>query len=335
MAEDFGIYLSLAKDGHIKRDLTGPAGKISLEDTTIQDELILFSELNFEPYALVVDLVRNCAGSIMVQDEGHYGEVDMKEFQFMVDTVIDLVTTMEKETPLYGTLLRTQIEDRITADDGTAMYPIHTGQELVALLTRIMQFQFVVNEVLHDLGEKSPLAPEKYEGLWELPVTEILTLGDGLSTQYHFRSAVDYYHFLLLHFVADESNVTLCQCCGRYFIPKTKKKTLYCDRILKDNKTCKEWGPILKHKLAAQRSEVIEAFDRAKRKMYKRYERAAYQINQKPSEKDLSYAEYYEWLDRATKARDDYLAGKIAEAECLQQIRDREDEDGNLAKHMV
>lgn len=109
MAEDFGLYLSSTKDGHIKRDLAGPAGKVSLDDTTIQDELILFSELNFEAYALVVDLVRNCAGSIMVQDEGHYGEVDMKEFQFMVDTVIDLVTTMGKESPLYGTLLRTQI----------------------------------------------------------------------------------------------------------------------------------------------------------------------------------------------------------------------------------
>ena len=252
MAAEYGLYLSALSDGHIKRDLAGPAGKVSLEDTTIQDELILFSELNFEPYALVVDIVRNCAGSIMVQDEGHYGEVDMKEFQFMVDTVIDLVTTMEKESPLYGTLLRTQIEDQITADDGTAMYSIRTGQELVALLTGVMQFQFAVNEVLHDLCEKTPLEPKKYEGLWEMPVTEALLLKeDGLTTQYHFRSAVDYYHFLLLHFVVGKPNVALCQCCGRYFIPKTKKKTLYCDRVLKDNKTCKEWGPVLKHKLAA------------------------------------------------------------------------------------
>jgi hypothetical protein len=257
----------------------------------------------------------------MVQDEGHYGEVDMKEFQFMVDTVIDLVTTMGKESPLYGTLLRTQIEDRIMADDGTAMYPIRTGQELVTLLTGVMQFQFVVNEVLHDLCEKAPLEPKKYKGLWEMSVTEALLLKkDGLTTQYHFRSAEDYYHFLLLHFVAGKPNVALCQCCGRYFIPKTKKKTLYCDRVLKDDKTCKEWGPILKHKLAAQRDEVIKAFDQAKRKMYKRYERAESGINQKPSRKDLSYAEYYEWLDRATKARDEYLEGKISKEEALEII---------------
>lgn len=320
MAEDYGLYLSLTSDGHIKRDLAGMVGEISLEDTTIRDELILFSELNFEPYALVVDLVRSCAGNMIAQDKDHYGEVDMAEFQFMMDTVLDLVTTMEKESPLYGTLLRTQIEDQIMSDDGTAMYPIRTGLALVALLTGVMQFQFVVNEVLHDLGGKVPFNSEKYEGLWEMSATEVLTLKDSLSTRYHFRSAVDYYHFLLLHFVAAKPNVALCQCCGRYFIPRTRKKTLYCDRILKNDKTCKEWGPILKHRLNAQHSEVIQAFDLAKQKMYKRYERAEYGINQKPSEKDLSYAEYYEWLDRATRARDEYLTGKIAKAEALNII---------------
>lgn len=79
-------------------------------------------------------------------------------------------------------------------------------------------------------------------------------------------------------------------------------------------------GAILKHKLATQRDEVIKAFDQAKRKMYKRYERAEYGINQKPSEKDLSYAEYYEWLDRATKARDEYLVGEITAEEAMEII---------------
>ena len=132
--------------------------------------------------------------------------------------------------------------------------------------------------------------------------------GDGLTTQYHFRSAVDYYHFLLLQFVSGHPAVAWCHCCGRYFIPKTKKKTLYCDRILKDGKTCKEWGPVLKHRQKAAQISVVEEFDRTKRRMYKRYERAEF-LNKEPSEKDLSYEEYYQWLDRVVRARDDYLAG--------------------------
>ncbi len=318
MGKDFGLYVTLLPKGKIRRVLTGPAGEVSLEDTTIQDELILFSELSFEPYAQVVDMIRTSVGFVIDQDEGHFGEIDMNVFQFIVDMVIDLVTTLENESPLHGTLLRTQIEDTIPADDGSAMYPVQTSQKLLAILTQLMQFQFTVNEVLHDLAEKRLLDPGRYEGMWELPVTEVLTVGDSISSQYRFRSAVDYYHFLLLHFVAAKTNVAFCQCCGWYFVPKTKSKTIYCDRILKDGKTCKHWGPILKHRLEA-RDTVIGAFDRANRRMYKRYERTA-DGKQRPTEKDLSYEEYYAWHDRAVQARDDYLAEKIGMEEALEVI---------------
>lgn len=58
MEKNFGLYVTLLPKGKIKRDLTGPASKVSLENTTIQDELILFSELSFGPYAQVVDMIR-------------------------------------------------------------------------------------------------------------------------------------------------------------------------------------------------------------------------------------------------------------------------------------
>lgn len=324
MAEDFGLYLSLAADGHMKRDLAGPAGKVSLEDITIRDELILFSELSFEYYAEVVDMIRTSVVFLCVDNDNRYteGRVNPSVYEFVLETVADLVNTLmgPEESPLHGQLLWTAIED-LPADDGTDKSRILICQELIPVLTEIMQFQFVVNEVLHDLCQKIPLDTEKYEGLWEMTVSDVLTLEEtGITTQYHFRSSVNYYHFLLLHFAAGKPNVARCQCCGRYFIPRTKKKTLYCDRILKDEKTCKEWGPILKHRKAVGDNTVIETFDRTKRKMYKRYERAEYGINQKPSEKDLSYAEYYQWLDRATRARDDYLEGKISKEEALKVI---------------
>lgn len=312
MSEDFGLYLSLTTDGHIKRDLAGPAGKVSLEDTTIRDELISFSELSFTPYAQVVDIIHTSVVYLCADSDSNDGVVDSNVYNFILETVTDLANTLMEESPVHGLPLWTTIEDHVTEDD-----PAQTCWKLLATLTETMQFQFVVNEVLYDLSRTESLVPEKYEGLWEMSVTEVLALEDTLTARYHFRSAVDYYHFLLLHFVAAKPNIALCQCCGRYFIPRTRKKTLYCDRILKDGKTCKEWGPILKHRKAVKDNEVVEAFDRIKRKMYKRYERAEYGINQKPSEKDLSYTEYYQWLDRATMARDDYLAEKISKKEAL------------------
>ncbi len=70
----------------------------------------------------------------------------------------------------------------------------------------------------------------------------------------------------------------------------------------------------------AAQIRVVEEFDRAKQRMYKRYERAEF-INKESSKKDLSYGEYYQWLDQAVKARDDYLAGKLSEEEALKVIR--------------
>ena len=55
---------------------------------------------------------------------------------------------------------------------------------------------------------------------------------------------------------------------------------------------------MFKHRQKAAQIRVVEEFDRAKQRMYKRYERAEF-INKEPSEKDLSYGEYYQWLDRA------------------------------------
>ena len=77
---------------------------------------------------------------------------------------------------------------------------------------------------------------------------------------------------------------------------------------------------MLKHRQKAAQSSVVEEFDRAKRRMYKRYERAEF-LNKEPSEKDLSYEESYRWLDRAVKARDDYLAGKLSEEDALKVIK--------------
>ena len=297
MSAEHGAYVELLQKGEIKRDLAGVSGEVSLEGTTISDEVILFSELSFGPYAVVVDLIRFQAKAILK------------------------VSTLGEEFPLHGTLLRTQLEDEVPADDGTAMYPFLASRNILTILAEVMQFQFVVNEVLHDVQAGEPIVSEKYDTLWEVPVRSVLRWdGSTLTTQYHFRSAVDYYHFLLLQFVTNHPSVARCHCCGRYFIPKTKKKTLYCDRILKDSKTCKEWGPVLKHRQKAAQLRVVEEFDRAKQRMYKRYERAEF-INKEPSEKDLSYGEYYQWLDRAAKARDDYLAGKLSTEEALNIIQ--------------
>lgn len=318
MKTNCGLYVSVSPDGKLKRDLAAVSGKVSLEDTSVKDEIITFSELDFGPYAAIVDLIITSAE--FIPREGHIEDADMNVFQFIQDTTIDLVNTLEREAPLYGTLTRTVIEDCIPEDNGTGLYVYETSAQIISILTSVMYLQFEVNDILSDLRQGTPIDFEnKYDYLRMQELTQVFDAGDVLTSRYYFRSISDYYYFLLVHFIASKPNVALCECCGRYFIPGTKRKTLYCDRELKDGKSCKELAPALKHKLDAQRKKVIEEFDRAKRRMYKRYERTK-DFGIKPTNKNLCYEEYYDWLDRATNARDQYLSGKMSEEEALKII---------------
>ena len=107
-------------------------------------------------------------------------------------------------------------------------------------------------------------------------------------------------------------------CANAAFIPKTRKKTLYCDRVIKAGKTCKELAPALKHKLHAENDDVVQTFDRARQKMYRRYERAKDSLHKLP--KGITYDEFYVWLDNATAARDAYLNDKLSAEEALKII---------------
>ena len=322
MERKLGLYVTSGDDGSLKRTLVSISGETELEATTLNDEVILFSELIFDFYAFIVDRIRLSAAYLVTQDGDGKDTVDMRVFEFIQDTVQDLIEEFEEDDPLYGTLTRTIMEDRIPAADGSDTYPVTAVEEIISELSAVMLTQFSVNNILRDMRFHVPVdLDKKYRSLQEVEFTQISSFSNLHTPEYLFRSAADYYTFLVLHFIAAEPRVALCECCGRYFIPKTAKKTLYCDRMLKDDKTCKDLGPALKHKLQAQNKKVVEEFDRAKQRMYKRYERAL-DPNKKASKRDLSYAEYYEWLENATEARDAYLAGKLSEKDALKVIRE-------------
>lgn len=315
-----GLYVSVSENGTVKRNLTTKSGEIKkLKNTTVNDEIISFSELNFKYYAEVVEHIENMSEESYVEiTEDDFGEagIDVDAYAEILQTVHELIETLEESNPLHGTLLRTLLEDQIPPDDGSAMYLIDSEAKIIDCLSSIMELQFLINDILYDLRSGTPLDMEqKYSILRTTEFTQIQTLGKKITTQYRFRSLIDYYIFLMMRFIVKSPNVALCQCCGKYFIPKTKRTTLYCDRIIRDNKTCKQIAPALKHKRDAARDSVIEAFDRTKKKMYKRFERTNDFSN--TSTHSLSFAQYYDWLDKAEQARNEYLAEKISAEEAL------------------
>lgn len=318
-----GLYVSVNEDGTVKRNLTTKSGEIKkLINTTVNDEIISFSEMNFKYYAMIIEVIENMSEESYVEvTDGDFGEagIDVDAYSKILQTVHELIETLEESGPLHGTLLRTLLEDRIPPDDGSAMYLINSEATIIACLSSVMELQFLINDMLHDMRNGIPLDMEnKYYIFKTAQFTQIQTLGKKITAQYRFRSSVDYYIFLMMRFIENQPSVALCQCCGKYFIPKTKRTTLYCDRVLRKGKTCKQIAPALKHKRDAAKDSVIEAFDRTKRKMYKRVERA--NDSSHLLAHGLTPTQYYNWLDKAQQARNEYLADKISADEALEII---------------
>ena len=318
-----GLYVSVNDDGIIKRNLTVKSGEtIKVERTTVNDEIIAFSELNFKYYAELLEHIENmCEDSYVEITDGDFGEagIDVDAYAEILKTVHKLIGALEESNPLHGTLLRTLLEDQLPPDDGSAMYLINSEAKITDCLSSVMQLQFLINDILYDLRNGTPLDMEnKYSIFRSAEFTQIQTLGEKVTVQYRFRSLIDHYIFLMMRFIENQPNVTICQCCGKYFIPKTKRTTLYCDRIIRDNKTCKQIAPALKHKRDAAQDSVIQTFDRTKRKMYKRFERADYSSHLLAH--GLTPTQYYDWLGKAEQARDEYLTGKISAEEALEII---------------
>lgn len=318
MERDMGLYVRLCSDGTIKRTLRSAKGETELGDTTIGDALIDFSELNFEYYAKILDVITQYGEEAEIEGAENFGQVDMDCFDQMKDLTGQLAAVLEEEMPVSGTLLRTVLQDSVPKDDGSAWYVYEAKSKIIDCLEDVMRFQMVLNHILSLLAQGEQVHSSDFTFLKEMSVTQIVRYDSTITTQYHFRAESDYLKFLLMHFLARKPCVAFCHCCGRFFIPKTKKKTLYCDRVQRSGKTCKELAPYLKHKRAAGNETVIREFDRAKQRMYRRYERT--DGIKAESDKDLTYSQYYAWLDAAAEARERFLNGEITESEALRII---------------
>ncbi|MCH5209236.1 MAG: hypothetical protein J1F04_10140, partial [Oscillospiraceae bacterium] len=64
----------------------------------------------------------------------------------------------------------------------------------------------------------------------------------------------------------------------KFFVPKSNRKEVYCDRIIYNGKSCKEIAPKLLRKVKQQDDSVLKEYELAKNRNYKRVERYAFDI---------------------------------------------------------
>lgn len=318
MDKNKGLYITIDTDGTINKKLVTGKGAIDLPATSIEDEIIYFTEISYKEYVERISEIEELSFEIEIDDADNFGQVDMKLFYKLLQMVNEIIWDMEEMNLLLGTLTRILIEDNKIDDDGSAMYVFNTIYMLCNCFKEVLNFNLIFKIVIENLCEKSddPI-PEEYAHICQGEFKQIFSFSNN-KPQYHFRSIKSYMHFLLLYFLNSGPNIAWCNCCGRYFIPKTRKQTLCCDRIIEDGKTCKEIGPKLKRKFEARKDVVIDTYNKTYQKLYKRYERSSIQSHELP--KSLTISEFYKWQENATNARNKYLKGLISADEALKII---------------
>ena len=190
MERKLGLYVMLGDDGNLKRTLVSVSGETELEAATLNDEVILFSELIFDFYAFIVDRIRLAFPYLTTQASEGNAVVDMRVFEFIQDTVQDLIEEFEIDNALYGTPTRTVIEDQIPADNGSGSYPIEATKEIVSTLSSVMDMQFTVNSILRDMRFKVPVDLEKkYRFLQDTEFVQVSKFPNLHTPEYLFRCA--------------------------------------------------------------------------------------------------------------------------------------------------
>lgn len=308
-----GLYVTLNANGIIEKYLIANGKRIILEPASVQEEIISVSELNFKPYNTLVETLEEISENIF-GDGDDFGTVYMERYESFLNTVYYACEELQKENPVYGVLLKTLLDDNVPQDDYTADYVRRAVNEIMACLKDFNYFYLHLHEYLYRRVENTELRfSDDFKEFTQITAPMISYFdGTNIRTEHFFRSLSQYYIFVLQRFIANQYKVCWCEGCGKYFVPKTKKKTLYCDRVLNNGKTCKQYAPYVKKKMRESNDEFFGTYAKIENKLRKRMERnGAWGDN---------YLEFCEWKNNANAVKFLYLDGKISAEDAVREI---------------
>lgn len=263
-------------------------------------------------------------------------DIAMCEYEELVNSARKIPNLIAKTDPVGTFVVCRRIEMILQhPDDGSAMYLLETGQWMIdalmepvltqVRLRNIFEVAFATTE-RKTQAERFQILRETYPQLFEyyfkvkrLPAEEG-NMPFGKKVEYSINTLLELRMLEMEMYFRQTKRIARCAHCWDYFIPKTKKETLYCDREWDDEKTCKQLGPNAQRRVDRHYDTALELFEVHRKRMGARHERYM-QSNQKmDTEFMLGINEYFDWSEMAKQARLDYIDGKISAEEFIRRI---------------
>lgn len=145
-----------------------------------------------------------------------------------------------------------------------------------------------------------------------------------LSKGYLFESAANYLNYLLVRLVLLNPNICTCQNCGRLFLAKTKKQTNYCsNKQPGSKKKCCEIGPKNRMKLQS----TLFGFEDYDKAVERNYQRSIRSVHHHLTTPHVNRNDYRIWLEKAQKAKQQWIKQEISDDEYLSVVHELDDND--------
>lgn len=295
-----GLYVTVSPDGTIKKNLSTKDGEVTFPDQSITEELLAISRRDYI-YLVIHRKNLCCLINGPDSDSGVIAEVAA------------VCEKIKQKKIISGTLAQFEFLDRYHYWTAPKTQGIGRLVEVTLNFGRAANAWADACNILKQLSQNSPADTR------DITATYFTVMQYRETATYIFRSEEQYIYFLLQHLLESKTRICKCQFCGRFFAPRTKHKTLYCDHVIRNGKTCKEIAPYLKRKERIAASTVLTQFEHTKDMMYHRFDRTG--DDKEPSSVDITYEQYEQWLLSATDARNRYFAGELTEEEALSIIR--------------
>ena len=122
---------------------------------------------------------------------------------------------------------------------------------------------------------------------------------------YSFPCLLSAYYFSLIYFIDNNIPIKLCKNCGKYFIPENRNSSVYCSRIYKDKKTCREIGANIAYNEKLKRDEVNT--------LYRKTLSAKKMLANRNPDIPMYLEKYEKWKAEANQFKQDIKDGKKTE----------------------
>lgn len=99
-------------------------------------------------------------------------------------------------------------------------------------------------------------------GSFECRIFSVIEIESDLKMPleiYTFKSYHDFILFILYRAAALNIQFNKCKNCGKYFVPTTKSNEIYCTRVFRNGKTCRDIG----YELSVQSDEITKLYRNA------------------------------------------------------------------------